>query len=120
MGTGNFSDDFKRCSGADHRAGLSRRGGFEAARRQPALAICVEAEVLETIRFEWRGSGGRDPSSEEGTGSRYRGARNLKKKALRISPRMQGETRFVAGHRQQFKVRAMCRCLRVRPGGFYA
>lgn len=27
---------------------------------------------------------------------------------------------FVAKHRQQFKVRAMCRCLRIRPSGFYA
>jgi len=27
---------------------------------------------------------------------------------------------FVAQHRQQFKVRAMCRCLRIRPSGFYA
>ena len=27
---------------------------------------------------------------------------------------------FVAEHRQQFTVRAMCRCLRIRPGGFYA
>jgi putative transposase len=27
---------------------------------------------------------------------------------------------FVAEHRQQFKVRAMCRCLRIRPSGFYA
>lgn len=27
---------------------------------------------------------------------------------------------FVAKHRQQFTVRAMCRCLRIRPSGFYA
>jgi len=27
---------------------------------------------------------------------------------------------FVAEHRQQFKVWAMCRCLRIRPSGFYA
>ena len=27
---------------------------------------------------------------------------------------------FVAEHRQQFAVRAMCRCLRIRPSGFYA
>ena len=27
---------------------------------------------------------------------------------------------FVAEHRQQFSVRAMCRCLRIRPSGFYA
>ncbi len=27
---------------------------------------------------------------------------------------------FVAQHRQQFKVRAMCCCLRIRPSGFYA
>lgn len=27
---------------------------------------------------------------------------------------------FVAEHRQQFKVRAMCRCLLIRPSGFYA
>jgi len=27
---------------------------------------------------------------------------------------------FVAQHRQQFAVRAMCRCLRIQPSGFYA
>lgn len=27
---------------------------------------------------------------------------------------------FVAEHREQFTVRAMCRCLRIRPSGFYA
>lgn len=27
---------------------------------------------------------------------------------------------FVAQHRQQFTVRAMCRCLRIQPSGFYA
>ena len=27
---------------------------------------------------------------------------------------------FVAEHRQQFTVRAMCRCLHIRPSGFYA
>jgi len=27
---------------------------------------------------------------------------------------------FIAEHRQQFTVRAMCRCLRIRPSGFYA
>ena len=27
---------------------------------------------------------------------------------------------FIAEHRQQFAVRAMCRCLSIRPSGFYA
>ena len=27
---------------------------------------------------------------------------------------------FVAEHRSQFSVRAMCRCLRIQPSGFYA
>jgi len=27
---------------------------------------------------------------------------------------------FVAEHRPQFSVRAMCRCLRIHPSGFYA
>ena len=27
---------------------------------------------------------------------------------------------FVAEHRGQFSVRAMCRCLRIQPSGFYA
>ncbi len=51
----------------------------------------------------------------------------------RISPGMQSEwshqgaigsspmaTAFVAEHRGQFSVRAMCRCLRIQPSGFYA
>lgn len=29
-------------------------------------------------------------------------------------------TAFVAEHRGQFSVRAMCRCLRIQPNGFYA
>lgn len=29
-------------------------------------------------------------------------------------------TEFVAEHRGQFSVRAMCRCLRIQPSGFYA
>ena len=29
-------------------------------------------------------------------------------------------TAFVAEHRGQFSVRAMCRCLRIQPSGFYA
>lgn len=28
-------------------------------------------------------------------------------------------TGFVAEHREQFSVRAMCRCLRIQPSGFY-
>lgn len=27
---------------------------------------------------------------------------------------------FVAEHQDQFRVRAMCRCLRIQPSGFYA
>ena len=45
MGTGNFTDEFKR----DAVAQITERGypGFGAARGQPAFALCVEAQVRE-------------------------------------------------------------------------
>ena len=104
----------------DHRAGLSGSGGVEAPGCQPALALRVEEEVLKAFRF-WRcGSGGRDPALEERTGSRHRGARHPKKSHRVFRQGCKVRYAFVAKHRQQFTVRAMCRCLRIQASDLYA
>ncbi len=90
MGTGNFSDDFKR----DAVAQITERGYpvAEVSRRlggKPALALHVEEEVREAIGGRWR-SVDRDPASEEGTGARHRGARHPKKPSQGRGPPVRG------------------------------
>ena len=119
MGKANFSDDFKRDAVAtDHRAWVSSSGGFAAAGRQPALALRVEAEVLAAIRR--RRQGCRDQAVEARTGQGHRGARHPKKSHRVFRQGCKVRYAFVAEHRPLFSVRAMCRCLRIQPSGFYA
>src|SRR5690606_38814334 len=79
----------------------------------------MEEKVFESIGKRC-GSDGRDTSSEEGIGARHRGARHLKKSHRVFRQGCKVRYAFVAEHRQQFTVRAMCRCLRIRASGFYA
>lgn len=52
--------------------------------------------------------------------ARARGARHPKKGHRVFRQGCQVRYAFVAEHRGQFSVRAMCRCLRLQPSGFYA
>mgnify|MGYP001105640847 CR=1 FL=1 len=55
MGLGHFTDDFKRDAVAQiTERGLPRCRGVEAARREPALTLRLEAEVLEATSFAQR------------------------------------------------------------------
>jgi hypothetical protein len=71
-----MSSSVMRCS--DHRAWLAGSGGFAAARRQPALAVCLEAAVREGGVGRYQ-QGRRDPAVEARTGSGGRGVRHPKK-----------------------------------------
>ena len=116
---------------SDHRTVLPGQRGFRTARGEQTLALCLEAQVREG------GAGG----TEKDAGirrlkrelARVSEERGILKKPPRISLGMHSEwshwsaigsspmaTAFVAGHRGQFSVRAMCRCLRVRSSGFCA
>lgn len=120
MVTGNFTDDFKR----DAVAQITERG-------YPVAEVAKRAGVSRRSLYAWRRkfakpSGGDDDQAAE--------IRRLKKELARVAEERdivkkghrvfrqgcQVRYAFVAEHRQQFNVRAMCRCLRIRPNGFYA
>lgn len=59
MGSGNFSDAFKCGDRAEYRSWLPRCGDFQALRREPALALCLEekfshpsAEAIAQLKEE--------------------------------------------------------------------
>lgn len=77
MGTGSFTDDFKRDAVAQiTERGLPDQGGCGAARGQPAFALCVEAQVREGGHRRDR-EGYRDPSFEARAGAEVGGAGHL-------------------------------------------
>ncbi|MCZ4292291.1 IS3 family transposase [Hoeflea alexandrii] len=121
MGSGNFSDDFKR----DAVAQITERG-------YPVAEVSKRLGVSPHSLYAWKkkfskpsGSGDADQSAE---------IRRLKKELARVTEERDNLKKshrvfrqgckvryaFIAEHRQQFTVRAMCRCLRMRPSGFYA
>ena len=119
MGKSNFSDDFKRDAVAQiTERGLSSCAGVAASGCKPAFPLCVEEEVRAAI---WRRRPGcRDPAAEARTDPGYRGARHCKEGHRVLRQRCKVRYAFVAEHRPLFSVRAMCRCLRIHPSGFYA
>lgn len=92
MGSGNFSEEFKR----DAVAQITERG-------YPAAEVSQRLGVSQHPLYAWKKKFSKPSGSErvfrQGCKVRYA---------------------FVAVYRQQFTVRAMCRCLRIRPSDFYA
>src|SRR5690606_3392636 len=121
MGTGNFSDEFKR----DVVAQITERG-------YPVAEVSKRLGVSQHSLYAWKRKFSKPSGSTDGDQAAE--IRRLKRELARVpeerdilkkshSVFRQGckvRYAFVAEHRQQFTVRAMCRCLRIRPGGFYS
>ena len=119
MGKANFSDDFKR----DAVAQITERG-YPVAEVSKRLGVSPHSLYAWKKKFS-QPSGGDDKDSE---------IRRLKRELVRVTEERdilkkshrvfrQGckvRYAFVAEHRPLFSVRAMCRCLRIQPSGFYA
>ncbi|WP_321345561.1 IS3 family transposase [Breoghania sp.] len=119
MGTGNFSDEFKR----DAVAQITERG-YPVAEVSKRLGVSPHSLYAWKKKFS-RHRGGDDKDAE---------IRRLKRELTRVTeerdiPKKSGRVfrqgckvryAFVADHRPLFSVRAMCHCLRIQPSGFYA
>lgn len=79
----------------------------------------MEEEVWGVKRQGRRRDRG-DQAAEEGTGSRCRGARHPNKSGRVFPQGCNVKYAFIALHRLQFSVRAMCRLLQVHYSEFYA
>ncbi|MCO6388232.1 IS3 family transposase [Aliihoeflea sp. 40Bstr573] len=121
MRSGNFTDEFKR----DAVAQITERG-------YPVAEVSKRLGVSQHSLYAWRRKFSKPSVSTDDDQAaeirrlkkelaRVTEERDILKKANRVF-RQGCKVRyaFVAQHRQQFKVRAMCRCLRIRPSGFYA
>ncbi|MFC5386469.1 IS3 family transposase [Aquamicrobium segne] len=121
MRSGNFTDEFKR----DAVAQITERG-------YPVAEVSKRLGVSQHSLYAWRRKFSKPSvSTDDDQAAEIRRLkkelacvteeRDILKKANRVF-RQGCKVRyaFVAQHRQQFKVRAMCRCLRIRPSGFYA
>ncbi|MBD3849391.1 IS3 family transposase [Bosea sp. SSUT16] len=121
MGPGHFTDDFKR----DAVAQITERG-------YPVAEVSKRLGVSQHSLYAWKrkfskppASAGVDQAAEirrlKAELARVTEERDILKKANRVF-RQGCKVRyaFVAEHRRQFPVRAMCRCLRIQPSGFYA
>ncbi|WEF25933.1 IS3 family transposase [Paracoccus sp. S3-43] len=120
MGTGNFTDDFKR----DAVAQITERG-------YPAKEVSERLGVSTHSLYAWKRKFAKAVSGETAKDAEIR---RLKRELVRVSEERdilnkanrvfrQGckvRYAFVAEHRGQFSIRAMCRCLRIQPSGFYA
>ncbi|WP_420845594.1 IS3 family transposase [Marivivens niveibacter] len=132
MGTGNFTDDFKR----DAVAQITERG-YPVKEVSERLGVSTHSLYAWKRKFAESVSGDSEKDAEirrlKRELLRVTEERDILKKSPRISPGMQSEwshcgaigssqmaTAFVAEHRELFSVRAMCRCLRIQPSGFYA
>ncbi|MEP3428890.1 MAG: IS3 family transposase [Roseibium sp.] len=123
MGKGNFSDDFKR--DAVHQ--IVERG-YPVAEVSKRLGVSPHSLYAWKKRFAKSGS--RDKPLDEQAAevrrlklelARVTEERDILKKATGVL-RQGCKVRyaFVSEHRPLFSVRAMCRCLRIHPSGFYA
>ena len=119
MGTGNFSDDFKR----DAVSQITERG-------YPVSEVSERLGVSKHSLYAWKRKFAKTDSGETEKDAEIR---RLKRELARVSEecdilqshrvfRSGCKVRyaFVAEHRGQFSIRAMCRCLRIQPSGFYA
>lgn len=120
MNTGKFSDDFKR----DAVAQISERG-------YPVKEVLERLGVSPHSLYAWKRKFGKASSGEAEKDveirrlkrelARATEERDILKKSDRVfRQRCKVSCAFVAEHRGQFSVRAMCRCLRLQPSGFYA
>ncbi|WP_411958308.1 IS3 family transposase [Paracoccus homiensis] len=120
MGTGNFTDDFKR----DAVAQITERG-YPAKEVSARLGVSTHSLYAWKRKFAKAVSGDTEKDAEirrlKRELARVSEERDILKKANRVF-RQGCKVRyaFVAEHRGQFSVRAMCRCLRIQPSGFYA
>ena len=121
MGPGHFTDDFKR----DAVAQITERG-------YPVAEVSKRLGVSQHSLYAWKrkfskasAPAGVDQAAEirrlKAELARVTEERDILKKSHRVF-RQGCKVRyaFVAEHRRQFPVRAMCRCLRIQPSGFYA
>ncbi|MFZ1772428.1 MAG: IS3 family transposase [Rhizobiaceae bacterium] len=119
MGKVNFSDDFKR----DAIAQITERG-YAVAEVSKRLGVSPHSLYAWKKKFS-QPPGGDDKDAEirrlKRELTRVTEERDILKKANRVF-RQGCKVRyaFVAEHRPLFSVRAMCRCLRIQPSGFYA
>ncbi|MCP1167329.1 IS3 family transposase [Limimaricola litoreus] len=120
MSSSKFSDEFKR----DAVAQITERG-------YPVREVSQRLGVSPYSLYAWKKKFAKASSGEAEKDTEIR---RLKKELARVSEERdilkkanrvfrQGckvRYAFVAEHRSQFSVRAMCRCLRIQPSGFYA
>ncbi|WP_373285601.1 IS3 family transposase [Salipiger pallidus] len=120
MSSTKFSDDFKR----DAVAQITERG-YPVREVSERLGVSAYSLYAWKKKFAKASSGDAEKEAE---------IRRLKRELLRVTEERdilkkanrvfrQGckvRYAFVAEHRGQFSVRAMCRCLRIQPSGFYA
>ncbi|MCR2833219.1 IS3 family transposase [Parerythrobacter lacustris] len=120
MGKPNFSDEFKR----DAVAQIIERG-YPVAEVSQRLGVSPHSLYAWKRRFAKVVSGDANKDAEirqlKRELARVTEERDILKKANRVF-RQGCKVRyaFVADHRTLFSVRAMCRCLRIHPSGFYA
>ncbi|MFD2855787.1 IS3 family transposase [Seohaeicola zhoushanensis] len=120
MSSSKFSDEFKR----DAVAQITERG-------YPVREVSERLGVSPYSLYAWKKKFAKVSSGEAEKDTEIRRLkrelarvseeRDILKKANRVF-RQGCKVRyaFVAEHRGQFSVRAMCRCLRIQPSGFYA
>jgi putative transposase len=120
MGKANFSDEFKR----DAVAQITERV-------YPVAEVSQRPGVIQHSLYSWKRQLAKVVS---GDASKVAEIRQLKRELARVTEERdilkkchrvfrQGckvRYAFVAEHRNQFRVRSMCRCLRIQPSGFYA
>ncbi|MCT2539968.1 IS3 family transposase [Sedimentimonas flavescens] len=120
MGTSTFSDEFKR----DAVAQITERG-YPVSEVSERLGVSKHSLYAWKRKFAKTASGETEKDAEirrlKRELARVSEERDILKKANRVF-RQGCKVRyaFVAEHRGQFSVRAMCRCLRIQPSGFYA
>ncbi|MCD1592223.1 MAG: IS3 family transposase [Qipengyuania citrea] len=119
MGKANFSDEFKR----DAVAQITERG-YRVAEVSERLGVSQHSLYAWKRQFAKRpedGSKDAEIRQLKRELQRVTEERDILKKANRVF-RQGCKVRyaFVAEHRTLFPVRAMCRCLRIQPSGFYA
>lgn len=144
MGTATFSADFKR----DAVAQITERG-YPVSEVSERLGVSKHSLYAWKRKFAKTASGETEKDAEirllKRELARVSEERDILRKASHCPPSVRGQwrarislgmqsewshwsaigsspmaTAFVAEHRGQFSVRAMCRCLRIQPSGFYA
>ncbi|GER08177.1 hypothetical protein JCM17843_24870 [Kordiimonadales bacterium JCM 17843] len=118
MGKTNFSDDFKR----DAVLQITERG-------YPVPEVSQRLGVSPYSLYAWK----KKFSEPSGGGDKDGEIRRLKRELTRVTEERDTlkshrvfrhgckvRYAFIAEHRPVFSVRAMCRCLRIHPSGFYA